>query len=55
MTVITITKDELRESVIETLKKYNMSIEEFLATDIDDLENAELRDLSLFFKNKLAD
>lgn len=51
--VIYVTNDELRESVLEILKKYNLTIEEFLATDRDEFDSLELQDLSLFVKNKL--
>lgn len=55
MAVINTTIDELRDSVIEILNKYNMSLKEFLETNRDEFESAELSDLSLFVRDKLQD
>jgi len=54
MTTAPLTPDELRRLVIEVLDRYGMSVAEFLAADVDDLESDELRDLWLMVKGALT-
>src|SRR5699024_4487890 len=47
MTTSALTPQELRRLVEEVLGRYGMTIEEFVAADIDELESDELRDMWL--------
>lgn len=48
-----ISMEELRRQVTEVLDKYNLDTDEFLRTDIDELETVELRDLWLMTNGAL--
>lgn len=48
-----LTINELQIEVQNVLTKYGMSLDEFLKSDIDDLDSVELRDLWLMVKGVL--
>lgn len=48
-----ISMEGLRRQVTEVLDKYNLDTDEFLRTDIDELETVELRDLWLMTNGAL--
>lgn len=48
------TLDELRQEVAGVLAPYGISVDEFVAVDVDDLETDELRDLWLMVKGALT-
>jgi phenylalanyl-tRNA synthetase beta subunit len=54
MTTDPITEEQLRDQVARALSPYGIAVDVFLATDHDDLENNELRDLWLMVKGALA-
>lgn len=54
MTTSPLTPERLRLLVAEVLDRYRMSVEEFVAVDVDDLESDELRDLWLMVKGALT-
>lgn len=54
MTTAPLTPEKLRLLVVEVLDRYGMSVEEFVAADVDDLESDELRDLWLMVKGALT-
>jgi hypothetical protein len=49
-----LTPAELRQLVEEVLTGYGMTVEEFVAADIDDLPSDELRDMWLMVKGTLV-
>lgn len=53
MTNDPLTVEELRRQVNEVLAKYQMTLDDFLKSDIDDLDSVELRDLWLMVKGVL--
>jgi hypothetical protein len=54
MPVEPITVDELRRDVSAVLDPYHISLDEFLAADLDDIHEPELRDLWLMTRNALV-
>lgn len=53
VTTSALTSQELRRMVAEALEPHDMSVDEFLGSDVDDLEADELRDLWLMVKGAL--
>jgi hypothetical protein len=45
-----ITLEQLRKYLVDMLEAHNMTIEQFQAMDIDDIDNWDLRDLKLIIK-----
>jgi hypothetical protein len=45
-----ITLEQLRKDLVDMLEAHNMTIEQFQAMDIDDIDNWDLRDLKLIIK-----
>jgi len=54
MTTAPLTVDDLRRDVEAVLRSYGMSVDEFVATDVDDLPSDELRDLWLMVEGALT-
>ena len=54
MTTAPMTLHELRHEVAVVLAPYGMSVDEFVAVDVDDLQTDELRDLWLMVKGALT-
>ncbi len=54
MTTAPMTLDELRQEVAAVLAPYGISVDEFVAVDVDDLQTDELRDLWLMVKGALT-
>lgn len=48
-----ITAVELRRDVADVLDRYDMTLDDFIAADLDDLEDDELRDLWLLTRTAL--
>ena len=53
MPVETITAEELRRDVTDVLARYGMTLDAFVAADLDDLDDDELRDLWLMTRTAL--
>ena len=53
VTTAPLTLDELRLEVEAVLAPYGMPVDEFVASDVDDLPSDDLRDLSLTVKGAL--
>ena len=51
--MIKISLDQLRKDLIDIIDPYGYTVEDFLASDIDDLENGMLRDVYLMVKGVL--
>lgn len=45
--------EKLRNDLIDIIDPYGYTVEDFLASDIDDLENGMLRDVYLMVKDVL--
>jgi hypothetical protein len=54
MTTAPLTAEDLRRDVAAVLDGYGLSVDEFLASDVDDLGSDELRDLWLMVKGALT-
>ena len=54
MTTAPLTPEELRREVALVLAPHGMSVDEFIAADVDDLATDELRDLWLMVKDALT-
>lgn len=54
MTTEPLTESELRNQVAQVLRRYGMSVDDFVAADIDDLPSDELRDVWLMVKGALS-
>jgi hypothetical protein len=54
MTTAPLTLDALRPQVEDVLAPYGMTVDEFVASDVDDLPSDELRDLWLMVKGALT-
>lgn len=54
MTTEPLTEEELRNQVAGVLRRYGMTVDEFVAADIDDLPSDELRDVWLMVKGALT-
>jgi hypothetical protein len=54
VTTAPLTAEDLRRQVSAVLHRYGMSVADFVAADIDDLESDELRDLWLMVKGALT-
>lgn len=54
MTTAPLTLDVLRREVEAVLASYGMSVDQFVASDVDDLPSDELRDLWLMVKGALT-
>ncbi|MFN3257894.1 MAG: hypothetical protein ACE37B_19615 [Ilumatobacter sp.] len=54
MTTAPLTSDDLRRQVADVVAPYGMTVDEFVACDVDDLPSDELRDLWLMVKAALA-
>lgn len=48
-----VSTESLRKNVAEVLEPYELTVDEFLHSDIDDLENVDLRELWLMVKGVL--
>lgn len=48
-----VSTESLRKNVAEALEPYELTVDEFLHSDIDDLENVDLRELWLMVKGVL--
>ncbi len=53
MTTAPITADQLRCDVVNALKPYGLTLDEFLASDVDDLDD-DLRDMRLMIEGALS-
>lgn len=54
MTTAPLTSEALRRQVDAVVAPYGLSVDEFVASDVDDLPSDELRDLWLMVKGALA-
>lgn len=54
MTTAPLTSEALRSQVEAVVAPYGLSVDEFVASDVDDLPSDELRDLWLMVKGALA-
>jgi len=54
MTVTQVTVEDLRKLVESVLSQYKLSFEDFVKSDLDDLTDAELRDLWLMYHDVFA-
>jgi len=49
-----ITEKQLRDEVAAVVERYGLTVDSFLATDLDELEDDELRDLWLMVNGALV-
>ena len=54
MTTTPITKDQIREQIEQVVSPHGLTVEEFLAFDLDEIDDDELRDLWLMVTGTLA-
>ncbi|WP_395153190.1 hypothetical protein [Ilumatobacter sp.] len=54
MTTAPLTSETLRRQVEAVVAPYGLSVDDFVASDVDDLPSDELRDLWLMVKGALA-
>lgn len=54
MATIEISREELFKQLESALKKYDLSVDEFLKLDLDELSDYELRDMWLMSKGLLT-
>ena len=55
MNATLITLEELISDVEESLKTFNITLEEFAAADLDDYEDWDLRDIWLMFHDEVLE
>jgi len=55
MNATVITLEELISDVEESLKTFNITLEEFAAADLDDYEDWDLRDIWLMFHHEVVE
>lgn len=55
VTTAPLTREDIRRDVASVVSRYGMTVDEFAAADLDDLEVAELRDLWLMFADAIGD
>jgi len=54
MTTAPLTVDELRREVEAALRPYGITVDDFVAADVDDLPSDELRDLWLMVRGAIT-